>query len=317
MNLYTPEPVVVIGEAVADAFAAPGPGRALTLTVYPGGGPANTAVGLARLGTPVRFAGRLSTGTLGQLLRDHLAASGVDLSVCVDATEPATLAVAALDAQGAATYGFYVEGTADWQWTAGELTAAVRGASAVHTGSLALALAPGAAEIERVLADVRPHATISVDPNVRPSVVDPSRCRTVLDRVAPLVDVLRLSEDDLAHLAPGASPADASDAWHARGVRLVVITLGAAGSYASLDGARVTAPAVPVTTVDTVGAGDAYTAGLLHRLAGHGRLGGRLDGLTTEELADAMRFAGLVAARTCAVAGADPPWAADLPAPSG
>jgi fructokinase len=322
--------ITVIGEAVADAFVEPasraGRGRAaageparsdsgnptLALRVYPGGGPANTAVGLARLGTPTRFLGRLSGGVFGTLLREHLAASGVDLSAAVPATQPATLAVAALDPAGQASYEFYVDGTADWQWTEAELHGGLAGAYAVHTGSLALALDPGGHAIERALGRIRPHATISIDPNVRPSIVAPEVYLDRLPRWFALADIFRLSTDDLGHLAPGTSIADACDRWHDLGVRLVVVTQGGDGAIASLDGERLSVPAVPVTTVDTVGAGDAFTAGLLHRLHAARRLGGRLDGLTIGEVAGAIEFGALVAARTCAVPGADPPWAHSL-----
>ena len=305
--------ITVIGEAVADAFVEPATDTGtLLLRVYPGGGPANTAVGLARLGTPTRFLGRLSGGVFGALLRQHLAASGVDISAAVPATQPATLAVAALDPAGQASYEFYVDGTADWQWTEAELLDGLDVASAVHTGSLALVLDPGAHAIEQALRRVRPHATISIDPNVRPSIVAPDAYGDRLPRWFALADIFRLSADDLAHLAPGTSIVDACDRWHDLGVRLVVVTRGGDGAVASLGGERVSVPAVAVTTVDTVGAGDAFTAGLLHRLHAARRLGGRLDGLTLDEVADAIEFGALVAARTCAVPGADPPWAATL-----
>jgi fructokinase len=307
--------ITVIGEAVADAFVEPSAGRTLTLRVHPGGGPANIAVGLARLGTPTRFLGRFSGGVFGTLLREHLAASGVDLSAAVPAAQPATLAVAALDAAGQASYEFYVDGTADWQWTEAELLTGLDGADgadAVHTGSLALVIDPGGHAIEQALDRIRPHATISIDPNVRPSIVAPEVYADRLPRWFALADIFRLSTDDLEYLVPGASIADACDRWHDLGVRLVVVTRGGDGAVASLGGERVSVPAVAVTTVDTVGAGDAFTAGLLHRLHAARRLGGRLDGLTLDEVADAIEFGALVAARTCAVPGADPPWAATL-----
>ena len=95
---------------------------------------------------------------------------------------------------------------------------------------------------------------------------------------------------------------------HALGARLVVVTLGARGSLASLDGHRVTAPAAPADVVDTVGAGDAFMGGLLHHLHGAGLLAPRLPGLTPELLPAALRTASLVSAATCEQRGAEPPW---------
>ncbi|MEU6973423.1 carbohydrate kinase [Kitasatospora aureofaciens] len=310
-------PIAVLGECVADAFAdtsRPRPGE-LALRVMPGGGPANTAVALARLGTSTRFLGRISADPFGDLFRTHLASSGVDLTGVVAAPEPSTMAIATFDAQGQARYSFHAQATADWQWTDAELAAAhSEDAACLHTGSLALVREPGGERIEHLLAQARADATISIDPNVRPLLVDPRIYRARLAHWCTLTDILRLSSDDLELLMPGVTPEHACDTWHLAGVRLVVITLGARGAVASLDGVRVHVPAPPVEVVDTIGAGDSFTAGLLHRLSLAGRLGGRLDGLTTDEVSDACHYAARVAALTCSAAGPNPPWAHQLDA---
>jgi fructokinase len=316
--------ITVLGECVADAFTtatattsstdttAARPGE-LSLTVHPGGGPANTATALARLGTPTRFLGRLSADPFGALFRDRLAGSGVDLSDCVAAAEPSTLAIAALDAEGQARYTFHAEGTADFQWQPAELAAIdLAGSTAVHTGSLALVRAPGAASVEEFLTRAGAHATVSIDPNVRPLLVAPDRYRERMAHWCALADLLRLSADDLALLHPDRPVDEVLDHWHQLGVPLIVLTLGEQGAIASLRGERVAVAAAPVQVVDTVGAGDAFTAGLLHHLGNAGQLGGRLTGLTIDQVAESCRFAATVAALTCAVAGANPPWAAQL-----
>jgi fructokinase len=128
-----------------------------------------------------------------------------------------------------------------------------------------------------------------------------------------LADLLRLSADDLTLLHPDQPVPEVLDHWHQLGVPLIVLTLGEQGAVASLRGERVTVEAAPVQVVDTVGAGDAFTAGLLHHLGRAGLLGGRLTELTVDQVADACRFAATVAGLTCSVAGANPPWAAQLP----
>ncbi|MFH7340763.1 carbohydrate kinase [Streptomyces sp. KHY 26] len=319
-RLETPGTITVLGECVADAFTDPAASAAgeLALRVLPGGGPANTAVALARLGTPTRFLGRLSHDVFGTLFRSRLGESGVDLTGSVTASEPSTLAVAALDDTGQAAYTFHADSTADWQWTADELAATPHDDGVcLHTGSLALIRRPGGSRIEDHLALAREHVTVSIDPNVRPLLVPPSAYRERLPHWCALADVLRLSEDDLAVLLPGTSPEQACDIWHAAGARLVVITLGRRGALASLDGLRVTVPALAVDVVDTVGAGDSFTAGLLHRLAALGHLGGRLSTLSLEDVTDACAFAVRVAALTCSVPGANPPWADDIPLEAG
>lgn len=304
--------VAVLGECVADAFADTSNARSgeLALRVLPGGGPANTAVALARLGVRTRFIGRISRDPFGALFREHLAGSGVDLGAVVDAAEPSTLAIATLDERGQAQYSFHAEATADWQWTAEDLAAVdLAQVSCLHTGSLALVREPGARPVEEFLARARSRATVSIDPNVRPLLVDPAVYRARLAHWCSLADILRLSSDDLELLMPGVSPEQACEAWHPAGVRLVVITLGGEGAIASLDGQRVSVPAPRTAVVDTIGAGDSFTAGLLHRLDDAGRLGGRLSGLTLDEVTDACEYAARVAALTCSVAGPNPPWA--------
>ncbi|MFF1546327.1 carbohydrate kinase [Streptomyces sp. NPDC058291] len=305
-----PRQITVVGECVADAFTEAAPAaNELALRVLPGGGPANTAVALARLGTPARFLARLSGDVFGRLFRAHLEASGVDLSYAVAAAEPSTLAVAELDPAGQATFSFHAQNTADWQWTPAELAGVdLSGTACVHTGSLALVREPGGAVVEEFLTAAAPRATVSIDPNVRPLLVRPEVYRARLARWCALADILRLSEDDLELLLPGVAPEQACDVWHAAGVRLVVITLGSDGALASLDGERLRVPAVRARVVDTVGAGDSFTAGLLHHLGAHGLLGGRLDGLGLDEVAAACRFGAQVAALTCSVAGPNPPW---------
>ncbi|GAA0917321.1 carbohydrate kinase [Nonomuraea longicatena] len=297
--------IAVLGECVADAFATRRNGQ-LTLRVHPGGGPANTAVALARLGTPTRFLGRIADDVFGRLFRDHLADSGVDLTAAVPAAEPSTLAIAALDAEGQAAYSFHADGAADWQWTADELDPhSVGGVSCLHTGSLALVREPGADAVAGFVAALAPHATISIDPNVRPGLAGRA---AYLARLPMGADILKLSEEDLGYLLPGTALEEGCDTWHAAGVRLVVVTRGAAGALVSLDGERVRVPGVPVKVVDTVGAGDAFTAGLLHHLGAAGLLGGRLDGLDLEAARAAAVHGARVAALTCTVPGADPPW---------
>ncbi|GAA4314865.1 carbohydrate kinase [Streptomyces venetus] len=306
----SPPQITVLGECVADAFTEPARARnELALRVLPGGGPANTAVALARLGTPARLLARLSGDVFGRLFRTHLAASGVDLSHAVEAAEPSTLAVAELDDQGRAEFSFHAQATADWQWTSAELAGVeLTDTACVHTGSLALVKDPGAAAVEDFLAAAAPRATISIDPNVRPLLVHPEVYRARLSHWCGLADVLRLSEDDLELLLPGTPPEQACDTWHAAGARLVVITRGADGALASLDGERVQVRAVPTPVVDTVGAGDSFTAGLLHHLGTHGLLGGRLTDLSLGDVEAACLFAAQVAALTCSVAGPNPPW---------
>jgi fructokinase len=89
-------------------------------------------------------------------------------------------------------------------------------------------------------------------------------------------------------------------------VAAVVVTLGAEGAFAAHRDIRLWVPAHHVQVVDTIGAGDAFGAGLLAWLHGHDRVSPHLE-LTAEELRAALGFACLAAAITCTRAGANPP----------
>jgi fructokinase len=312
--------ITVCGEVVVDLVPqSDGDYRA-----FPGGSPANVAVALARLGQPTSLLARLGPDMLARRVRDHLSTNGVGLEAVVDAAEPATLAVVALDAQGRATYDFWLRGAADWQWTDAEL-APHPGAdcAALHTGSLASWTGPGDRAIAAMLRRTRQQdaCTLSFDPNVRPDLLgDPEVARPVVESLVATAHVVKASDEDLAWLWPGRDATDVAREWAATGPGLVVVTLGAEGALAVRPGddevVRRAAPTVAV--VDTVGAGDTFTAGLLHGLAGLGALGAsplvRLATLSAADLAGVVDLACRAAALTCTRAGCDPPSAAELAA---
>ena len=189
------------------------PGREddrLRLIAHPGGSPANVAVALARLGVSTSFAGRISGAGFGPWLRAHLDANEVDTTPSVTAIENASLALVTLDAARVPSYTFYVEGTADWQWHPSELSrVSLTGVTAVHTGSLALALEPGRATLATWLSTVRGsgQAFISFDPNVRPTLIDDLaafRERTI--ELVSLAHLVKVSEEDLHSVAPRRGP---------------------------------------------------------------------------------------------------------------
>ncbi len=302
----------VIGESVVDVVD---PGDGSASLARPGGSPLNVAIGLARLGNRTAFAGRLSDDPLGTILMRHLERSGVDTSRVVRAPEPSTIALLQLSA-GHASYQFSVQRTADFQWSAEEVSVVPGGAGAVHFGSLASWLPPGDEVINGRMAALRSAGLvlISYDPNARPGLQGQAgSARGKVDRSAALAHVIKASAEDVDWLygQPGsAGRTRAAASWLARGTALVVVTDGANGATAWTPGLPpVTRPAFPVEVVDTVGAGDAFTSGLLDALARRdlltpGAVAG-LDDVTV--LAGLLDDAALVAAITCSRPGADPP----------
>ena len=305
--------LTVLGEAVVD-LVAEGDRR---FVAHPGGFALNVAVGLGRLGQPVSLAARLSRDTFGELFRAHLADSGADPRHLVDAAEPSTLAVATLDAGGVARYDFWAAGTADWQWSDAELASVVDDdPDVLHTGSLALELEPGAGRIVDLLARLTAggRTTISYDPNVRMARLGPVEAgRAAVERVVALAHLVKVSAEDLAWLYPGEEPVAAATRWAAAGPELVVVTLGPDGAVAlGPDRRAVHRDAPRVEVADTVGAGDAFSAGLLDALAERGALGRGRAGLAGVDLPAVLDRATLVAALTCTRPGADPPTLAEV-----
>jgi fructokinase len=283
------------------------------------------AVGVSRLGVAARMLARIAEDPLGQRLRDHLGNNGVQLDHVVTATEQTSLAMVMVGADGGPTYDFRVAGTADWQWTAAELANALDpGPSgpvvALHSGSLALTTPPGDAALRALMARAAETATVSYDPNCRPALM--GKAADVLAGVHELLavaDVVKVSLEDLAWLMPGFTPDEILEDWLGRGPALVAITLGGDGVTAGTStGLRTRRPGVPVTVIDTVGAGDTISAALLAglhrrrlldtfaRLALHKITHTTLDALLDEAM--------LAAAITCSRRGADPPTFEDLEA---
>jgi fructokinase len=305
--------LTALGEAIID-LVADGDRRFIA---HPGGSPLNVAVGLGRLDQPVSLAARLSRDPFGQLFRAHIAESGVDPRHVVDAAEPSTLSVATVDADGVARYDFWTSGTSDWQWTDAELAAVVDDEpDALHTGSLALELEPGASRIVELLARVGAagRTTISYDPNVRMARLGPVEAgRAAVERVVALAHLVKVSAEDLAWLYPGEEPVAAATRWTAAGPELVVVTLGPDGAVAlGPDRRAVHRDAPPVQVVDTLGAGDAFSSGLLAALAERDALGRGRAGLAGVDLPAVLDRAILVASLTCARPGADPPTLAEV-----
>jgi len=323
--------IVVAGEALIDLIPGPtGSGSSGELGANPGGGPFNTARWLGRLGADVAFLGTIAADPLGQRLRAELVAAGVSLDLVVPSALPTTLALAQLDAAGAAQYSFYTDGTSAGALGAGDVESVLSGVlgvealEALYVGGLGLVLEPSADAVVRAVALARSRgAVVMLDPNVRPSLIaDREAYLERLWAVIAQTSVLKLSVDDLEWLAPGEPPRAAARGLLERGPGLVLLTEGEAGATVfTADGgavSEVTVPAIEVEVADTIGAGDAFSAGFLSRWLerGEGKLSpGQLSFPASGARADrpeeaAAAFAVRVAALACSLRGATPP--ADL-----
>ena len=263
--------IAVLGEALVDRFEdEDGPP-----VERPGGSPANVAVALARLDVPTRLVTQLGDDARGRTVLRHLCDNGVAVATgSVRAGRPTSVARTVVTG-GQASYQFSVGW--DGVGSRGLRTLLDDRVDCVHTGSIA-ALAPlshgGAASVLRAVAVARGRATITFDPNCRPSVMgDPRTVRRRTEDLVAVSDVVKASEDDVRWLYGGRPPEAVMHRWLDLGARLVVVTHGWRGSSAVTRRHAVAVSAEPVDVVDTVGAGDSFMAGLLAGLHHAGLLG--------------------------------------------
>jgi fructokinase len=300
----TPD-VLVVGEALVDiVHRADG-----SIDESPGGSPANVALALGRLARRPRLLTSIGDDRRGKTVRRWLEASGV--AVQGRHAPRTSTAVAHLDALGAASYEFAI----DWQI---ELEG-VEIADALHLGSIASTLQPGATAVADLLARHRGRALISYDPNIRPSLIDDGdEVRRQALSLIERADVIKASDEDVAWLHPGVDVVDVARRWSQSGPGLVVMTFGSGGSLAVARDYEVRVPAVTVDVVDTVGAGDTFMAALIDGLLGEGAFGARarkaLESLEAERMTSLLHRSALAAAVTVSRPGADPPTRDELEA---
>ena len=280
------------------------------IQAHTGGGPFNTARTLGRLGAPVAYMGRLSSDSFGELLTTALKADHVQLDSAPSTDDPTTLALAQLDESGSASYRFYTAGTSVPGLTPeAALSHLPSDVTAVHIGTLGLVLEPFATAAQAVLDSVIAAAVVVIDPNIRPLMI-PDRDR-YLERLAHFVrraTVVKVSDEDLAWMSPGASIPDAAATILGDGAGLVLVTKGASGVdiFGRSFTRHVAAPIIDV--VDTIGAGDSFAGGILAWWHANDHAD-----LTSESNAVmAAEFAVRVAAITCTRAGANPPTSDEL-----
>jgi fructokinase len=303
--------VIVAGEALIDL--APRDGLLLPLL---GGSPYNVAIGLGRLGIATSYLGGLSSDGFGQRLAEQLTVDGVELHLAPVISGPTTLAVVHLDDDGRARYGFYLDGTSAAGLQEDDLPDLPPDAALhVSFGAITLDTDPAGTTLRSLLEAERGRRVLSLDPNVRPSVItDLQTYATRLDELVRGIDLVKVSDEDLATLRPERDPREVAERWATSGPALVVVTRGPEGAVALTSGGlHVVVPGRAVELVDTVGAGDAFTSGLLAWLDARQLLQRQaLEQLSASDLESALEHAVRVAAITCTRAGADPPRADEL-----
>ncbi|MCA8932593.1 MAG: carbohydrate kinase [Rhodospirillaceae bacterium] len=307
--------ILCCGEALIDMIPAPTTTGRQGYVPYCGGAVFNTAIALGRLGIPAGLLTGLSRDLFGQQLAAELRASGVDTASVVTSDRPTTLAFVNVQ-DGQATYTFYDENSAGRMLQPDDLPAVPGGVSALYMGGISLAWEPAADAYAALLEREGHGRVVMLDPNIRHRFIkDVGRYRARLDRMIGQADIVKVSDEDLDWIIPGAaSPAEKAEQVRQLGPAIVIVTYGSQGSKAFLrDGTMAVAKAETVQVVDTVGAGDTFNAGVLAKLHQLGALAkDALTGLSAPSLEQALAFGARVAAVTVSRAGANPPWAHEV-----
>lgn len=304
--------IIACGEALIDMLPRTATTGEPAFAPHAGGSVFNTAVALGRLGAKPGFFSGISTDMLGAILVDRLEESGVDHSFCRRSARPTTLAFVQLQ-DGQADYAFYDENTAGRMLSPDDLPPP--GAGRVwFFGGISLVAEPCGTTYEALQARESVQAVTMLDPNIRTGfITDEGAHRARIKRMIARADIVKVSDEDLHWIMGAGDPATLARALLDDGPALVCLTEGAHGARGFCRKGEVHVPGPPVEVVDTVGAGDAFNAGLLAALDRGGRLTGpALAALDSAALRDALLLGVRVAAITVSRAGANPPWRNEL-----
>jgi fructokinase len=269
-----------------------------------GGGPANTAKALAKLGIDAQFIDGISTDKYGQMALKQLHKDGVLLDFVKFSDKPTCLAIVSLNEAGGASYEFVIEGTATFDFSATWLPdPAANKPSLLHIGTLVTAIEPAASVLFEWAKQVAKVSPIVFDPNIRPAVMsDRAEYVKQVERWVSISSSVKVSDDDIYWLYPGVELDPVANKWLAMGPELVVVTFGDKGLTGYRKNEKVEVDAKKVVVADTVGAGDTVGAILVEAIIEDG-----LDKLTGMRLSVMLDRAAKAAAITVSRTGALPP----------
>ena len=296
--------VWVCGEVVIDLIPDGTERRAVV-----GGGPANTAKALSKLGIATQFIDGISTDKYGQMALKQLHKDGVLLDFVKFSDKPTCLAIVSLNAKGGASYEFVIDDTATFDFSHSWLPdATVSKPSLLHIGTLVTAIEPAASVLFEWSSKVAKVAPIVFDPNIRPAVmIDRTKYVKQVERWISISSAVKVSDDDIYWLYPGEDLDKVAKRWLGMGPELIVVTFGDKGLAGYRKDSKISVDAKKVVVADTVGAGDTVGAILVEAIIEDG-----LDKLVNERLTEMLDRAAKAAAITVSRTGALPPSSAEI-----
>jgi len=274
-----------------------------------GGGPANTAKALSKLGIDTQLIDGISSDQYGLMAKKKLVTAGVKLDYVKYSDKPTCLAIVSLSDSGSATYEFIIDSTATFDFTLEWLpNPETDRPLLLHIGTLATVIEPGASVLFHWAKSVAKIAPIVFDPNIRPAVIsDRMQYVTQVERWIAISSAVKVSDDDLKWLYPSDEIKEVVNDWLTKGPSLIVVTYGDKGLNGYRKGKVVSVEAVKVKVADTVGAGDTVGAVLVEAIIKDG-----LASLTGSRLETMLKRAAKAAAITVSRVGANPPRSEEL-----
>jgi fructokinase len=274
-----------------------------------GGGPANTAKALAKLGIDTQFIAGISNDNYGQMAKDELVTACVKLDYVKYSDKPTCLAIVSLSESGSATYEFAIKNTATFDFTSEWLpNPQTDRPSLLHVGTLATVIELGASALFEWVQSVVKVAPVVFDPNIRPAVIgDRAQYVAKVERWVAISSAIKVSDEDLKWLYPSLEIEQVVNNWHEKGPSLIVVTHGAEGLTGCRKSEQVKVDSIRVEVADTVGAGDTVGAVLVEAIVKDG-----LDSLTGQKLETMLKRAAKAAAITVSRVGANPPASVEL-----
>jgi len=266
--------IVALGEVVSDIYEADGGSPVeLPFIARPGGAPANVAVAAARLGSEAAFIGSVGDDLFGDFILNALDSEGVETSGVVRQKPPTrtSLAFVEISDDGDREFTFYRSSpAADELLSADDVTEKlVSDASFVNFGSIPLIREPARSATHR-LAEIAGDLGVPVafDVNFREHLWE--SLDTAREAVDPLLDrstIVKMGDDELSPLLGTDDPEEAAGMLLARGVALVLVSLGSDGAFYATEEFSGSVPSFEVEVEDATGAGDAFLAAALVRLS--------------------------------------------------
>lgn len=304
--------IAILGEALID-FKSTGN---LAFQGFVGGSSLNVATATSRLGQATGFLTQISTDLFGSSLKQHMIQNSIDTSLVLESAAPSTLAFVE-ERGGQAHFTFLGNGAADTLYNPQPRPVLPPSLQFMQFGSISLLTEPTSSSIIEIVSLHRERVTVVLDPNCRPSLTpDLAGYKLKLESWLKLAHLVKVSDQDLAWLEPEKSLEQVAQDWLARGPKAVIITRGEHGSVLYRAGkANLEIETPKVEVVDTVGAGDTLTAGLMVGLLEHGHEhSSQLETHSDQTWLAVMRFAAVSAAINCTRAGANPPSRAEVTA---